>query len=640
MVKLNFGKYMRKNYRIVVLFIFIIVLIASCNRSESVSPTNKLEYALKMSRENRHELEKVLKHYSINKNDSLKLKAAKFLIENMTYHSSISGSYIDNHIKIVDSIYNDVPIETRYFLYKLPEKIDSSKIEIKRELNIHIITADFIISNIENSFNIWQNSPCFTTVSFDDFCEYILPYKIDNEPLKLWKDSSSIGYYSCSKFKEISLDLSIYALHVSDKLSNYEYFSNIFSADTLLAPYTFSLEDLTIKEVTTLRAAGIPIAIDFIPFSTTYHKADYWSAIIDEKYINHNYTLTINQCAPKIFRMTYSINPVPDDQYNYVPEFIRDPYNKDVTDIYQNVATIEYDFGKLPHNVTYGYLAIFKNGVWNEVTWSKLQNGKGTFKKMGLDEIYMPVYYVGKDKRCANYPIHINSKGEVSQLKANNRETKNLTIQRKSRYNYLGDYYGNYIVGCKILALNDLSKLEYDSISTIKHYNYMQYDTVHTNSKAKYKCWFLKNSSFRRLNLAELAFYDENNRRLIGEIIEINNSQEIIKMDTLNSKFFDNNMLTYSHVKSAIGICFKEPVNVSYVKYATYNDGNGIYPGEEYELFYFDNGQWMSLGLKTVINNSIEYENAPTEALFWLCNQTKGKEERPFTIRDGRVRFW
>ena len=65
------------------LFIWI-----SCNRTGNDNP--RLEKALSLSGSNRQELEKVLHHFSQNPSDSLYLKAAIFLIENMPGHWSPS----------------------------------------------------------------------------------------------------------------------------------------------------------------------------------------------------------------------------------------------------------------------------------------------------------------------------------------------------------------------------------------------------------------------------------------------------------------------------------------------------------------------------------------------------------------------
>jgi len=69
------------------LFIWI-----SCNRTGNDNP--RLEKALSLSGSNRQELEKVLHHFSQNPSDSLYLKAAIFLIENMPGHWSPSLSIL------------------------------------------------------------------------------------------------------------------------------------------------------------------------------------------------------------------------------------------------------------------------------------------------------------------------------------------------------------------------------------------------------------------------------------------------------------------------------------------------------------------------------------------------------------------
>jgi len=36
----------------------------------------------------------------------------------------------------------------------------------------------------------------------------------------------------------------------------------------------------------------------------------------------------------------------------------------------------------------------------------------------------------------------------------------------------------------------------------------------------------------------------------------------------------------------------------------------------------------------------VQSENCPTNALLWLRNHTRGKEERIFTYEEGRQEFW
>ena len=69
------------------------------------------------------------------------------------------------------------------------------------------------------------------------------------------------------------------------------------------------------------------------------------------------------------------------------------------------------------------------------------------------------------------------------------------------------------------------------------------------------------------------------------------------------------------------------------------NNFNVIEVGNKYELMYY-NDRWVSLGIQTATNQYLEYDNAPTQALFLLRNLTQGKEERIFTYENGKQVWW
>lgn len=54
---------------------------------------SSLEVALRAAKSNRSELEKVLHHYQRTPDDSLKYKAARYLIENMPFYSYSVGEH-------------------------------------------------------------------------------------------------------------------------------------------------------------------------------------------------------------------------------------------------------------------------------------------------------------------------------------------------------------------------------------------------------------------------------------------------------------------------------------------------------------------------------------------------------------------
>ena len=88
----------------------------------------------------------------------------------------------------------------------------------------------------------------------------------------------------------------------------------------------------------------------------------------------------------------------------------------------------------------------------------------------------------------------------------------------------------------------------------------------------------------------------------------IDSTGKIIKNDPLSQKIFNDNFLDFGILSNMVGVEFEEPVSVDVIKYITQNDKNGIYPGNIYELMYFDQGRWVSLGSKMATADYIEYE--------------------------------
>lgn len=82
-----------------------------------------------------------------------------------------------------------------------------------------------------------------------------------------------------------------------------------------------------------------------------------------------------------------------------------------------------------------------------------------------------------------------------------------------------------------------------------------------------------------------------------------------------------------------------ESTLIERIVFSPRNDDNYIWPGDNYELFYQDgiNG-WKSLGGKVATEREIDFL-VPQNALLWLRNRTKGREEQVFIYKNGRQYF-
>lgn len=156
-------------------FYYLLFFLIACNNQID----KELSFALDHAKENRNELKKVIKHYQ-RAEDSLKLRAAIYLIKNMPYNFALDG-YFSSPKKGVH----------RLDFNKITKKSDIEKycdslylLGYYKESPIlydsQIISADFLIENIELAFQAWEK-PWAKHISFENFCYYILPYRAQNE---------------------------------------------------------------------------------------------------------------------------------------------------------------------------------------------------------------------------------------------------------------------------------------------------------------------------------------------------------------------------------------------------------------------------------------------------------------------------
>jgi hypothetical protein len=85
---------------------------------------------------------------------------------------------------------------------------------------------------------------------------------------------------------------------------------------------------------------------------------------------------------------------------------------------------------------------------------------------------------------------------------------------------------------------------------------------------------------------------------------------------------------------------FGTPINIDKIIYYPRSDSNIITYGDEYELKYWDNDRWNSLGRKTADNIHLAFDNCPMGALFLLHDCSIGVEDRIFLYKEGEQEWW
>lgn len=150
----------------------------------------RLEQALELAGTNRPELEKVLTHY---RDSGLKYDAALFLIENMPgCHGADSAALARLH-----PVYDAYDAINRASHYQADGKwgapgVWGERIDSLEKKHVHLfdrlpavmdlqhVKADYLIREIDRSFLAWQGNVYASGGSFEDFCDYVLPYRQQN----------------------------------------------------------------------------------------------------------------------------------------------------------------------------------------------------------------------------------------------------------------------------------------------------------------------------------------------------------------------------------------------------------------------------------------------------------------------------
>lgn len=618
--------------------------IISCN-NHSIG----IKRSLKQAKENVNEIEKVLSYY--NSNDSLKHQASIFLIENMPYHSYIKPNIYYN--AVFDSVQKikEKDLRKKKF-FQMLDSISKRK-KFQREKNIfdiESINSDFIINNIEFAFKAWEKVPKDKRASFSEFCNFILPYRSSNEPIEKNTRSKLFKEYSwANNLLNNGASLRFVVDSVKSKLNFTptpkfgSYYRSSLSISQIEKSRVGLCDDGVNYLVSVFRSIGIISSKESVShWGTNPSKGHSWVFIKygDEEYStgpegNAKENLTKRYkgaCIPKVYRRTYK----------YQNNFSFSPFGIDVTHNYVPTLDIKIE-NELEASTLEGLpvLCVFDiNKEWSPISFGNIdEKGSFSYTNIGYNKVlYMAGFMREGHMEPINYPFVVDSLNQKHFFKPSDSIITSAELTRKIGLT-------TYIKRFKLSWSKQMNRGFFEVANNAKFINAK---TIHKISKfsgtlpkriklkLKEKYEFVRFNSNKEYlpNLAELTFYDKKEKVLHVKIIEDTN--HALKD---GSEIFDKNTLTFFGGRDVkLHLKFDEPKLISAIEFQPRNDDNHINIGEQYELFYWDK-EWISLGSK-IAKDTILYYDVQENALLWLRNHTKGKEEHVFTIDENKKQKW
>lgn len=651
-------------HKVVSVMFLVLFALAACQSDES----DELGRALKQAGKNRPELEKVLAHYRTS-DDPRRLEAAEFLIRNMQYHRNYQSLELDAYYATMDSVNRLTP--TRW---RISREQDSLFQELKRpqtssaywRWDTEVVDSALLVSHIEAVFSLYDSSEWCKGLPFEDFCEYLLPYRVAGERL----DSCWMPYYRNlvqERIRRLRLD----TLPAFDRLQtilkrmhdNYrieiEYDNKYaFGYD---ATFLSHLKKGTCTNYSELacflfRSVGIPTCMDFTPLWANRNMGHDWNVLLVspasvDTIGNLDYCFSAHTERPgfhvrnrkdrasKIYRQTFSpqrTSLAMTHGGEPIPAYFEDAFMKDVSHLYGLTGTVSVKLSPENRDRRFYYLMTFDNRDWQPVAWTERLGDSLRFENVGKDLVCLIGKYDNGEMLPVSHPLFIHEDGTVESLAPDKNGRQTVRVFRKYQKGDNIRRYSALLKGGRIEASYNRNFHNATCLHTFTDSTSVNYQTIplKTNRAWQYYRFVAEDGKYGG-EIAEFELYDADGKALKAAPI---GSPEYEKKHPLKDAF-DGKVLTYA--KTIVpdggwcGLDCGRPVAVSKIKILPHNDDNFIRTGEEYELFYWDD-LWISLGRQEGTESQyLDFPDAPQGALFLLRNNTRGKEERIFLYQGG-----
>ncbi len=599
-----------------ILYFLLGALVSGCGEN---NPSHVLEDVIKEN----PQLGEVLKRYEA---DTLKLRAAEFLIENLPYYCSYEGEQVEHYQKQFE-LYGTglyTPGEVQDSIRKMYGRINLRKSTVKPDLEL---PAGFLIDNIEWAFKVWNEQPWGKNVSFADFCEYILPYRIEDEPLKPWREKVYNAFNpildSVRALPEVQDPLFVSRVLI-DSISRIKFhFTGQFGEGPHIGPDLVDWHSGNCRETADMliyifRALGIPCGCDYMPLRGDGNVAHFWNFILDKNGESY-YMYETGMLEPvrkywgiksKIYRQTFSRNEdvVKDmrkDAEAVYPSF-RFPHFIDVTRLYsgKRARKLNIPREKLFHKVPEAEVVYLCSPAWMD--WE-------------------PIAWAHPGENDVSF-------NDVEEIKLLNK------------YHQFIEPFAQRMVGGAFEGSNRADFLQKDTLYVVKEAPVRLYSVVRLNNTKLYRYVRYVGPENGYCNVSEVAFYEgpADTCALQGKVIGTPNRQNGDgKHDYRN--VYDGDPYTsfdyYQPTGGWAGLDLGRPCLIQKIIFTPRNRDNYVREGDTYELFYSSKGEWISIGEQIPSSDSLLY-TVPKGALLYLKNHTRGSDERIFEYEEGKQRYW
>ena len=646
-------------------FAVILQLLSSCSDIPS-----EVADTLDKAGKNAVELQRVIDHYK-SLGDKEKLQAAYFLLRDMKYKYGLYYPNYDFYVNLshkVDSIRSIMSCQD-YLDKFIQEEISQHNItrgkpQIKYDMNV--ITADYLIENIDLAFEVWRTKPWAKHIDFEEFCEWILPYRVNNEPLQIWRKYFYDKFNKLNVKKGDSSDPKNIAFQINDSLSY------IFYSPKLKVMPDYGGIDLSKLKIgvcrhryliitMALRSIGIPTTIDFTyQYNSRRDGSHSWTVLLDKdkeivafnggekkiEFLKPAYCpLGADGAADGILKVTtvfrkkyaMQISSLALKSIKNLPLNFTNPFIEKVTLQYGKNDNTDLKI-ELNNAVNGGYVYLYtftKGFNLIAVDYTLINNGYALFKHIGKSGIYFCKKLSNGKLNPYGQAFLIGEKGKPIYINPDIVHQETLKLYRK----YPQNVY-NTRNHC-IQGSNQSDFKKYETLYTLPE-RVIEFKKIYVHPLKKYRYYrYFSPNGTPDIKIASVKlFYEKEGRiKLVKQKKIFGFMRDTVTCnDEIMKNAFDGDIRTNFNAPSGswVAVDVGKPVRLTALSVMPRSSFNIVEPGHLYELFYFDKGKWISVGQKVALKNHVVFNNVPSNALYLLRDRTMGVEERRFFYKNGR----
>lgn len=623
------------------LIVFATLVAFSCSYDQ-------VDVALRLAGDNRSELERVLRYFE-KTGDKEKIAASRFLIGNMPGHKSMRGAYeeywdeadrtlsaSDGSLSILDS------------LEALKEKYDG---RIYYDFDLNYISADYLIHDIETAFDQWRNGEWARHLTFDEFCEWLLPYTCsDNQPLINWRESLSGSARSyidhLNECDEYIGNPRAAIMRVNNKLipmikkqkwihSGHGY--PIYDPSVFVKLPGASCNEYMTNGMLVMRSKGIPVGMDYTPQFADRLYGHYWNVypnlrgrktMFTSFGVNPGYPHFCNVVFAKVIRQTYSANEgylkLLRRHNGDIPKMYDSPFFKDVTDEYQETSEVCVELMKSAKLSSCDvFICVFGNDDWKPISWGRAKFGKAKFLNMGRRAMYLVKGYVGGSLEPVSCPFFLDDFGHVEYVGLG-KDPMRTSFRLNRKYPMFQRVISaqKSLHGGIVLGSDDISFRKADTVCVFPEWS-LTSGMVSTDQESPHRYWRFISNMRSVSDMAELYFYDDNSLR-VDMTADSDSLSYIIDGDPLT--YYSADRDDPSGVLDA-----GKPVMLGHISYIRRGDGNAIIPGDLYRVSWWNGKGWTVHCEVEAKDIELQIEDIPADKLCYIEGLSRGVQNRIFT---------